>query len=372
MKSRYIVILFALCFLTACHRNDFSISGKISDGNGKKLYLEHVCLSGIEVIDSVTLKDNGQFAFYAARPQYPDLYQLRLENSRFVFPIDSTERLKVSTDIKNLAYPAEITGSDNASILNKLRVSVRNLQQQYNNLESTNSAGFIDSYNAHRAYTDSLIMSDTRSIVSYYAIFQRIGDYYIYSPFVKADRVYCAAVATAFKAYMPEYERTASLENWVLQALKEEKRNANIISLQQMIDEADTAPLEINLRDKFGRERKLSELQGKVVILNFVSTNMQNSSAYILQLRELYNKFHNQGLEIYQVYVDEDESRWSRAVENLPWICVRETNMTRQSSLLTYNVGSIPTLFVINRQGNVIARHNDFKSIEKDITKSLK
>ncbi len=372
MKLQYIIILLVVSLLTACHGNDFSISGEISDGNGKKLYLEHIGLSGIEVMDSVDLKSDGRFLFYAKRPRYPDLYQLRLENSKFVFPIDSTERINLYTDTKGLAYPSEIMGSHKAEILNKLRSSVRNLQLLYNNPESKNTSCFIDNYNEHREYADSIIMSDTRSIVSYYAIFQRIGNYYIYSPFVKADRVYCAAVATAFKAYMPDYERTSSLENWVLQALKEEKRNANIVSLQQMIDEADTAFLDITLPDQFGKEHKLSELKGKVVVLDFVSSAIQNRSAYILQLRELYNKYHSKGLEIYQVYVDEDAFRWSQTVENLPWVCVRETNMGRQSSLLTYNVRSIPTLFVINKQGDVIARHNDFKSIEKDINKSLK
>lgn len=363
--------MLATCCFCACHRNDFAISGVIADGNGETLYLEHSAISGVKILDSVKLKQSGEFSFFAARPDYPDLYQLRISNRRFIFCVDSTEKVSIKASKDSLAFPDEIVGSAKIDNLTRLRSSVRDLQREYASISTDSNFVFLNHLKQHRAFSDSLIMSDTKSIVSYFAIFQRVGQYYIYSPFEKSDRVYCAAVATAFKAYMPAYERTISLEAWVLDAMREEKRNANLLSIQDMVDNARSAVLDIVLPDKNGLDHRLSDLKGKVVLLDFSKSDMRNNAAYVLQLRELYNKYHSRGLEIYQVSVDDDIQTWIKSTENLPWTCVREDNRTSKSSLRTFNVNVLPTMFVVNRNGDVMSRHNDFKNLSNDINKCL-
>ncbi len=372
LKTRNLLTL-AICAvaLMSCHRGDFTVRGTVTDGNGQVLYLEHNTLKGVVVIDSVRLKSNGRFAFNAHKPQYPDIYQLRIGNKCFVFSIDSTEHITIVAQKDNISFPQILESSQNVVDLQKLRQSVRKLQTLYTNQSSDNTE-LVSTIEQHRHFADSLIMSNTHSIVAYYAIFQRVGDYYIYSPYEKSDRVYCAAVATGFKAYMPDYDRSLSLEAWVLSAIREDRKSSNLLTIQDMVDNAQEQNLDLALANRNGQVCKLSDLKGKVVLLDFSAIAMEQSSAYILQLRELYNKYHARGLEIYQISADRDEAEWLRGTENLPWICVRDNNAFRQSAFMKYNVMSLPTMFIINRKGDVVARHTDFSAIEKDILTHLK
>mgnify|MGYP002523813168 CR=1 FL=1 len=88
----------------------------------------------------------------------------------------------------------------------------------------------------------------------------------------------------------------------------------------------------------------------------------------ILELRELYNKYHAQGLEIYQVSIDTDEHFWKQQTEYLPWISVFDPNAT---SLPSYNVQEVPEFFTIDRQGQLQKRSSQMDDVEKEIRRLL-
>ena len=98
---------------------------------------------------------------------------------------------------------------------------------------------------------------------------------------------------------------------------------------------------------------------------------MEQYAAYNFELRDLYNKYNRKGLTIYSVGIERNQTTWKEAVENLPWTTVLADNNTAQSVLSLYNVQSLPTLFLLDRQGNVQGRYIDFKSLETDIKKYL-
>ena len=129
--------------------------------------------------------------------------------------------------------------------------------------------------------------------------------------------------------------------------------------------------IDLSLRDNKGKERKLSDLKGKVVLLDFHVFATENSPARILLLRELYNKYHAEGLEIYQVSIDPDEHFWKQQTAALPWISVREDNGLQSSSLTFYNVQSIPDFFLIDRGNNIVGRAQNIKDLEQAIKNLL-
>ena len=129
--------------------------------------------------------------------------------------------------------------------------------------------------------------------------------------------------------------------------------------------------IDIDLKDVKGRSRKLTDLKGKVVILDFTIYNHSMSAAHNLALRELYNKYSAQGLEIYQVSLDEDEHFWKTASDNLPWICVRDANGTYSNYLALYNVTNIPTFFIINKANELCGRSENIADMEGEVKKLL-
>ena len=84
-------------------------------------------------------------------------------------------------------------------------------------------------------------------------------------------------------------------------------------------------------------------------------------------LRELYNKYHARGFEIYQVSVDPDEHFWKTQTAILPWICVRDEDGTQSVNLANYNVQGIPTFFLIDKNNVLKKRDVQIKDLDAEI-----
>ena len=107
------------------------------------------------------------------------------------------------------------------------------------------------------------------------------------------------------------------------------------------------------------------------MLLDFHVFAMEESPARILSLRELYNKYHAQGLEIYQVSLDPDEHFWKQQTEALPWVSVRDADGVNSQRVMLYNVMTIPDFFLIDRGNNIVSRAASIKDLEQEIKKLL-
>ena len=117
--------------------------------------------------------------------------------------------------------------------------------------------------------------------------------------------------------------------------------------------------------------RRLTELKGKVVILDFTIYQSAVSASHNYMLRELYDKYASQGLEIYQVSLDADEHYWKTTADNLPWICVRDANGVYSSIAAAYNVQNMPSIFLVNRNNELSVRGELIKDLEAEVKKLL-
>ena len=80
-------------------------------------------------------------------------------------------------------------------------------------------------------------------------------------------------------------------------------RHAEVVEIDpSKIKEANI--IDIQLKDLKGNIRTLTELKGKVVLVDFTVYNNVMSPDHNLALREIYDKYHAQGLEIYQISLD--------------------------------------------------------------------
>ena len=142
--------------------------------------------------------------------------------------------------------------------------------------------------------------------------------------------------------------------------------NAN----QQTVEEnkvVEAGIIDIELMDNKGAMRQLSSLKGQVVLLDFHVFAMEDSPKRILMLRELYNKFHAQGLEIFQVSFDSDEHFWKQQTAALPWISVRDADALQSQRLIYYNIQALPEFFLVDRQNNLVKRSEQMKDVEAEI-----
>lgn len=115
---------------------------------------------------------------------------------------------------------------------------------------------------------------------------------------------------------------------------------------------------EISLYDIEGVERKLSDLKGKVILLSFWLASDDAMKMYNLELAKIYDRYNASGMEIYQVGMDPDKNQWASVVksQNLSWISVNDPNGVESIYPALYGLKDLPSLFVINRNGDIVAR----------------
>ena len=385
--SAAVIMVAALAF-TSCNNKKFHINGNITEATDSMLYLENLSLNGPVKIDSVKLGEDGAFAFdeNAMDSITPEFYRLRIANQSINLSIDSTETVKVKASYPQMSYKYEVEGSENCSKIKELSIKQMILQNNINAITKSPNMG-IDSVDVIVArmldgYKQDIkvnyIFKEPMKASSYYALFQTIQlgnvNSLIFNPRNNKDdvRVF-AAVATSWDTYYPGAERGKNLHNIAIEGMKD----IRIIENQRAQQQIDASKVSVNgcidlaMEDSKGQVRRLTDLKGKVVLLDFHLFASSESTKRIMMLRELYNKYHAAGLEIYLVSVDPNEHFWKTSTAALPWICVRDEGGIQGQSLQLYNVQSIPTFFLIDRSNTLKARDAQIKDLDEAIKNLL-
>lgn len=382
MKKVTFAALAALT-ITACSSGPkFQVNGDISGADGKMLYLEASGLEGIVPLDSVKLKGEGTFSFKQPRPESPEFYRLRIDDKIINFSVDSIETIQIKVPYVDFSTTYTVEGSENSNKIKELTLKQIRLQKEVDDL----LAALRSNRMGHDVFEDSLatllnnykedvkvnyIFAAPNTAAAYFALFQKLNNYLIFDPLNNKDDVKCfAAVATSLNNAFPHAVRSKNLYNIVIKGMKN-TRQPQTKALEIPQDKiVETGIIDIALRDVKGNVRKLTDLKGKVVLLDFSVFQSPAGSPHNLMLRELYNEYAKQGLEIYQVSLDADEHYWKTAADNLPWVCVRDGNGVYSTNVAVYNVRQVPSIFLINRNNELKLRGEDIKNLEAAV-KSL-
>ena len=378
-------IMMAALFLASCTGKKFHLSGNISNAKDSLLYFENMSLNGPVTVDSVKLGEDGSFSFNEKAPKNPEFYRLRIANQIINIAVDSTENITVKASYPTMSSQYNVEGSNECAKIKELALMQMNLQSQINALASNPNVPYQAEGDSIQhllnAYKNTVkmqyIFKEPMRAYAYYALFQTVyvGNQtaLIFDPRSKKEDVQVfAAVATSWDTYYPGSERGKNLHNIAIEGLK----NIRIIQAErnQTIDanKVNTSGIiEIALPDNKGNVRKLTSLKGKVVLLDFHVFASQGSTARIMKLREIYNKYHARGLEIYQVSLDPDKHFWKESVAALPWICVHDDDGTNSSYAAQYNVQTVPTFFLIDRQNVLQKRDAQISDIDATIKSML-
>ena len=378
-------IMMAALFLASCTENNFLLSGNIDNAHDSLLYFENMSLNGPVTVDSVKLGKDGSFSFDEKAPENPEFYRLRIANQIINIAVDSTENITIKASYPTMSSQYDVKGSSECDKIKELALMQMNLQAQINALINNPNIPYqAEGDSIQRllnAYKNTVklqyIYKEPMRAYAYYALFQTIyvGNQtaLIFDPRSRKEDVQVfAAVATSWDTYYPGSERGKNLHNIAIEGLK----NVRIIQAErnQTIDanKVNTSGIiEVALPDNKGNIRKLTSLKGKVVLLDFHAFASKGSTARIMMLRELYNKYHAQGLEIYQVSLDPDKHFWKESVSALPWICVHDENGANSAFAAQYNVQTIPTFFLIDRQNVLQKRDAQISNLDATIKSML-
>lgn len=375
-------VALAALSVASCNNNKFTVEGQISGAKDSVLYFENVGIEGVNVLDSVKLGETGDFSFSEAANQAPEFYRLRIADQIINVSIDSTETVQIKGQYPGMASNYTVSGSDNCDKIRELTLKQMDLQAKAVALQSNMELGIVKANDSIQTLIDAYknevkhkyIYKEPYKAYAYFALFQAIGNYLIFNPRTNKDDIKAfAAVATSWDTYYPHAERGQNLHNIAIEGMKNQRivqaQNSDIQIDASKVQEAGV--LDIALLDNKGQMRHLTDLKGKVVLLDFHIFAMKDSPARIINLRELYNKYHAQGLEIFQISLDPDEHFWKQQTAALPWINVRDEDGVNSQRLVLYNIQAVPDFFIIDRSNNLVKRAVQINDLEAEIKKLL-
>ena len=378
ISTRLLTVLGLCMFLfSACNNSsDFTVKGVVAGADGQLMYLENVGISNVVTLDSIKLAPGGKFKFTEKRPEYPDFYRLRLNNQLINFAVDSTETISFVADAGTFATSYSVEGSENSKAIKAITLAqldanqaISRLRKEYEDKmisDTTYRTKVLAAADAYKEVARRYIYSAPMSTAAYFALFQQIDGLLFFDLYDRKDVKAYGAVATSYDHAYPESPRSKHLYNLTLQSMK-------VLRAQRPVDYSNVETkeisfLDIELPDVRGEVVKLSTVApGKVVLINFTAYQTEWSPALNMALGELYTKYHDQGLEIYQVSLDSDFHFWRNGASNLPWVTVRDPQSVYSQVAGLYNVKQLPALFILDRKGNLVKRVEDVKKLETDV-----
>ena len=123
---------------------------------------------------------------------------------------------------------------------------------------------------------------------------------------------------------------------------------------------------EIALPSPEGQMINLSDLRGKVVLIDFWASWCRPCRVENPNVVRVYNKYKDQGFEILGVSLDRDRAAWLDAIEkdNLTWPHISDLKFWQSQAAQTYGVTAIPYTVLVDRDGTIIAERLRGASLE--------
>jgi len=363
MKNARILAVTALCAaVLSCGKKPAVIDGTLTGAAGKQVIVKVLDVNRMTVLD--TLKTDTEGAYRCTLdieegcPEF--VYVFYGDRKVASLLLERGERVRVVSDTLG---GWTVTGSAESEKLQRVEEEYasfitdmnRILQQDDPNADL--SRRYIQYYRDRTAY----VIGNSRSLTVIPVLYQRVNeDFPVFGE--PTDGLLMASVADSLRAVYPESRYVQELE-------KEGARRMNRLNISERLAKAEEIGFfDVDLPGTDGKSLKLSDVEGKVVMLYFWSSTAAQKMFNLDALIPVYKEFHPRGFEIFAVSLDDDKSAWAAAVRNqeLPWPNVCDTRGEGSPYAAMYGVRSLPTAyFLVNGEIDGDASVSDAASIRK-------
>lgn len=334
--------------------------------NGVRAYLKS-SNNNKQVIDTAVVM-NGAFKF-KGEVSSPEMRILTIDgiNGQTALVLESG---KTNVTIyKDSIYKSIIKGGENNSIFNKYKDGYQNLVEKVTSLR--------EEYMASRNNIEAVKRIQKQNV----ELRLELKNYGLNFLTQHPDTDFSLMLLESITL---QKEFDTKLANEILEKIpnKISNRQYNIEVMQKInfnINNAlSKAAVEVNsiapdftAPDPEGNQITLSEILGKVTILDFWASWCRPCRLENPNFVKLYDKYHEKGLNIISVSLDREnqKSRWIKAIEkdNLSWYNVSNLKYWQDPVALMYNITSIPATFILDDKGTIIATRLRGSALEKKI-----
>lgn len=372
MNRIFLGIAFILLFFTSCKDEPikYTINGDISGASNMYIKVIDMTKPGLQP-DSLQLDVMGRFSFKKQSNQPGDyIFFFKKADYFRVTPLPS-ETILIKAQSNKLIETHEIYGSEESVQVSKIiknhykSVKVIDTLNQYYLNNQLNPAldsiivrlAFINDsvYNAERSYLESFIEANSSSLASYIALslkFELNRNIFI----IKRDLKYFEMVDTALYNRFDTIDIVKMMNAYV--SLNRSKIKKEEVKKSKSLIGKQAPP--ISLPNVKGDTLTLVSLRGKYVLVDFWGTWCRPCRKENPNLRMAYGKYKKKGFEIFQVAIEHNKTDWKNTIreDKLYWkYQVSELTYMNSKIAREYYVKAIPTNYLINPEGVVIAKN---------------
>ena len=305
----------------------------------------------LEIQDSAYAAKDGAFKFTGSGSEGSSLYYLTFGNTTppgIPVILENGAQVKLGVTKVGGAYDITLVGGE----YNKSMLSLYNL---YTGFEKE-----MEAFNAEVATIDATTVTEeirTNTTQRYNKMISSRSE--AIEQFIQNEP---ASPATYFAVKYLFQKPASKLILIAADKMGKELPNSlytkNLVSLAANIGptvEGAIAP-EISLKTPEGEILALSSLRGKVVLIDFWASWCGPCRKENPNVKKIYEKYKDQGFEIYAVSLDNNEAQWKGAIakDGLAWKHVSELLGWKGTVSRAYGVGSIPQTFLLDKEGRIV------------------
>ena len=323
----------------------------------------------LEIQDSAYAAKDGAFNFTGSGSEGSSLYYLTFGNTTppgIPVILENGAQVKLGVTKVGGAYDITLVGGE----YNKSMLSLYNL---YTGFEKE-----MEAFNAEVATIDATTVTEeirTNTTQRYNKMISSRSE--AIEQFIQNEP---ASPATYFAVKYLFQKPASKLILIAADKMEKELPNSlytkNLVSLAANIGptvEGAIAP-EISLKTPEGEILALSSLRGKVVLIDFWASWCGPCRKENPNVKKIYEKYKDQGFEIYAVSLDNNAAQWKGAIakDGLAWKHVSELLGWKGAVSRAYGVGSIPQTFLLDKEGRIVKtgfRSHELESLIQPLLK---
>ncbi|HVI47568.1 MAG TPA: TlpA disulfide reductase family protein [Chitinophaga sp.] len=357
------LFLLAVGTLMAVGADAQQVSGTVKGGNGKKIYLFD---DRDNSPDDSLLISNEQFNFKVKSGKEPSVYALILQDVNYpMLFVSGKDPIHFTTSVATYPLASAVKGNENtqamqqyqkafdplikrAGALNKEAKDINPDDEPSKNAFRTKAEQF--SADVVKTGTD-FIKEHPKDLASIWLLMNELRS--------RVEPGEFQRLFSSLDKSLQEGQYGQSVMGYI-RSLK-----ANAINIP-----AD----DFSQQDVKGQPVKLSSFRGKYVLVDFWASWCGPCRQENPNVVKAYNKYKGKNFTILGVSLDEDRDRWLRAInqDGLTWTQVSDLRGWGNEVAQQYGVQSIPTNFLVDPDGRIIARNLRGEQLEAKLEQVLK
>lgn len=380
--SKYIVFVFIAVTWYSCKTSQepgeggLTLSGHIRNAADTMLLFEELTPSELVPVDTIYIDSDGNFT-YKKNIDDAGFYRIAANPANFItLSVEPGERIRISADIEDMPSTYEVSGSPGSNLIWELNMekargmsmadSLRVLYREYRGTPEFPErrdelrAEYRRIKDQQREFVMKVIDDNPTSLASVLALYQYFENHMLLKE--KEHFEYFEKLSKSLCDVYPSNKHVIDLKKRVHDHKREEEQR---LINERNLAAGNPAP-EIVLPDPEGNPLALSSLRGHVVLIDFWAAWCPPCRTANIKLGELYEKYRDQGFEIYGVSLDRTRDQWLNAIEkdNITWHQVSDLRFMNSPVVNLYNFSEIPHTVLIDREGRIIARNFSVNELE--------